>query len=102
MTDSKKLHILETQLKALTDVVGTLNCLANEEVNQRFKMCMTMMKIVTHLKNGHAALARLFADSEMFRYNENARQEFLKSVANLETQCEQLENIIKNSNLPPD
>ena len=102
MTNSKKIESLEKQLKDLTDIVGDLSRLANEEVSQRFKMCMTMMEIVTHLKKGHAALARLFADSEMFRHDRNARQEFLKSVARLETQCEQLENIIKNSKQPPD
>ena len=80
----------------LPEHVFKLNVMGKQETDGRLEMCLSIWKFVVELKNFQAVQARLLADSGVF-VEESSRQEFLRRVARIESQCEPLEKILADA-----
>lgn len=96
MPDDPRILELQTNVAKLGTLLQTAVNLFDRERQQRVEMCLTVTRLVVSLKNHQCAQGRLIAKSPIFG-DEPTRQELLHQISMIESECEQLEKILRDA-----
>ena len=99
MADDPRIQELQNNVAKLGELLKAAVNLFDRERIQRLEMCLTVTRLVVSLKNQQCVQGRLIAASPLFG-DEASRREFLDSVSLIESECEQLEKILRDAGAP--
>jgi hypothetical protein len=99
MTDDPRIPELQNNIAKLGELLKTAVNLFDRERLQRVEMCLTVTRLVVGLKNHQCAQGRLIANSPLFG-DDTSRQELLHQISQIESECEQLEKILRDAGDP--